>query len=500
MKKQVIFCRVSSSKQDVESQLIQTKQYAIQLGYLEENFIIISAVGASAYIVNQFYEQTLEQLKKYICSGEISAVICWHLNRLARNDVIAMELKQLLIENHVQLHIKEPTISLLNADGSPNPGAELCFALFATMNRQQIDELKEKSKRGKQHLNNQGLFSGGSCPFGYYIDENKRFQIDDIEANTVYMIFDMYINGYSTFQINDELRLQNKAFFDNSTISKILKRKSYCGDKFRPAIIDKEVFEKVQELLKKNAHPRTKVHYHFCARLIKCGCGGTYSGTGKFYRCYIENKRSHLAVDTYHTPNITIKYLDGLVYKLVYEKVQKDMIKSQKINRDNLIKKIDACSQKSIKLATDMDKFKSKYKRVQDMYIDGDITKKEYEQKKSELAIKENDMKNQLKQYEIELNRLTDIFVQKDIYNPLDGNNAVEVQRIVQKYVNVIYLTYNRKLTIHFNDNTIFECYYCGYWKCKFSLDETGKKPIDFPVIIHNGDTFSIEKPSTLTK
>ena len=118
--------------------------------YNENDFIYISSVGASAVKLNELYMQTIQQLKNYILSGEINAVVVYHLNRLCRNDVIAMELKELFIDNKVQLHIKEPSINLLNIDGSVNSGAELCFALFATMNKQNAIELKAKTLTSAQ--------------------------------------------------------------------------------------------------------------------------------------------------------------------------------------------------------------------------------------------------------------------------------------------------------------------------------------------------------------
>lgn len=489
MSKVIIFCRVSTDSQEVESQLKETKDYAISLGYNEKDFIYISSVGASAVKLNTLYQQTIQQLKDYILSGEISAVVVYHLNRLCRNDVIAMELKQLLIENNVQLHVKEPTISLLNVDGSVNSGAELCFSLFATLNKQNAQELKAKTLRGKKAKSEKGLYGGGGIPFGYSV-ENDVFIINPDEKYVVETIFDLYNNGLSISKIVQEL-IETKIVetFTKTRVNTILHNSNYCGNNAFPQLIDKDLFNQVQEKIKSNTIVRSSKHYYFGARIFKCQCGLAYNvWQNELYICTSENK------SVPHSKGISVAFLDGLLYKVVYDRINNQLKKTTENNRTNLIKKINALSMKSIKLATDLDKYKEKYSRLQELYIDGLYSKSEYNIKKTQLQIKENTIKEQLKQIEIDMNYLTNVYVDKSIYNPMDNNfSAQDVQRLINQHIKLI--TYiDNTITVTFVDNTTFICYYKRNRKdIKFWLDKDFSIPLETPFIAHKGVMFEIE-------
>lgn len=147
-KKCILFVRASTSKQETESQLKETKEYAESLGYNE--FITIGKAGASAYKVADEYLALIDEMKETIKKDpEIKAVVCWAMNRLFRNISVADELKNWFVENKIQLEIREPHIKLLEADGSLSNSSEMIFYFFSVYNKQQIDELKKKSIRGK---------------------------------------------------------------------------------------------------------------------------------------------------------------------------------------------------------------------------------------------------------------------------------------------------------------------------------------------------------------
>ena len=490
--KQIIFCRCSTDKQEVESQLQETKQYAISLGYNENDFIYISSVGASAVKLNELYLQTIQQLKNYIQSGEVNAVICWHLNRLCRNDIVAMELKQLFIDSRVNLHVKEPNINLLNVDGTVDSAAELCFSLFATMSKQNAIEIKQKTLRGKKHKASQGLYIGGGIPTGYKVVDDV-FLIDEEKRYVVELTYKLFLEGYSSRKIVTELMERRLVdLITQAGVLRILKNSKYYDGTF-PPIITKEMYDKVQQLLKEKNTVKGNKHYFFCATKIKCVCGFSYlySLNDNNYLCH-HNKRI-LNRNIKHSPSILIPILDGLVFSLVKDRVEKEQKKNQEKNRKDLVFKIDSLLQKSLKFSTDIDKFKSKYDKLNDMYIDGILSKSDFEIKRKQLQIKENELKEKEYKNKLELDRLTNIFTDKNTYSVFDGNNAIEVQRVIQQHIKSIILDFDFKLVITFVDDTTFECYYYGKYKHnKLFKDIDKKQPLSFPTIEHNNDTFVV--------
>lgn len=493
MSKVIIFCRVSTDKQEVESQLKETKEYAISLGYNEKDFLYISSVGASAASCNALYKQTIQQLTDFILSGEISAVVVYHLNRIARNDVIAMEIKQLLIENKVQLHVKEPTISLLNVDGSVNSGAELCFSLFATMNKQNAIELKAKTLRGKRAKKNKGFYIGGRLPLGYTvvdgvvcIDEEKRYIVE--------LIYKLYLEGLSTRKIAIELiERRDIDLMTQTGVTKILNNTKYFDGTY-PPIIDKATFDKVQQLKSKNTVSRQHKHYFFCSRKIVCQCGLNFSYTlvSNLYSCYLLHNNPNKEK---HSQSILIPILDGLVFSLVKERVEKEQKKNQEKNRKDLVVKIDSLLQKSLKYATDIHNFQSKYDKLNDMYLDDFISKQDFEIKRKQLQIKENELKEKEYKNKLELDRLTNIFADKSEYSVFDTNNSIEVQRVIQQHVQQIRILDTRELIITFIDGSTFSCFYNGKKSnSKLFKDSEFKQPLYFPTIEHNNDTFVLNE------
>ena len=489
--KQIIFCRCSTDKQEVESQLQETKQYAISLGYNENDFIYISSVGASAVKLNALYQQTIQQLKNYILSGEVNAVICWHLNRLCRNDLIAMELKQLLIEKGVNLHIKEPSINLLNIDGSVNSGCELAFSLFATMNKQNAIEIKQKTLRGKKHKASQGLYIGGGVPTGYKVD-NDIIVIDEEKRHVVELTFQLFLDGYSSRKIITEL--VDRRLVEHITqagVLRILKNSKY-HDGTLPPIIDKDTFDKVQLLISDKNTVKGNKHYFFCATKIKCDCGFSYmySLNDNNYLCH-HNKRI-LNRNIKHSPSILIPIMDGIVFSLVKERVEKEQKKNQEKNRKDLFLKIDSLLQKSLKYATDIERFKTKYEKLNNMYLDDFISKQDFEIKYKQLQIKENELKEKEYKNKLELDRLTNIFTDKSEYTIFDGNNAIEVQRVIQQHIHLIKVFHDFKVVITFVDGSVFEFYYYGRYKHKIYADKEHLEPLYFPTIEHHNETFIV--------
>ncbi|UCD13562.1 MAG: recombinase family protein [Thermoplasmatales archaeon] len=109
---------------------------------------------------------------------------------------------------------------------------------------------------------NSGLL-GFNIPYGYNYS-NGKLTINKDEEKHVNRIFEMYLNGLSMKKIADQLNTehihtkQNKTW-GSQTISLILKNPLYCGylhweDYLNPGnhepIIDKDEFNKVQEIIK----------------------------------------------------------------------------------------------------------------------------------------------------------------------------------------------------------------------------------------------------------
>ena len=66
-------------------------------------------------------------------------------------------------------------------------------------------ELSQKVKRGMEINASKCLCTGGNRTLGFFIDKDKKFQIDPATAPIVKLIFEMYANGKSIVEITEHL-------------------------------------------------------------------------------------------------------------------------------------------------------------------------------------------------------------------------------------------------------------------------------------------------------
>ena len=80
-------------------------------------------------------------------------------------------------------------------------------------------------------------------PYGYRI-ENGRAVIDEKQAATVRDFFQNYISGMALMPAAEKAGLK----LYHGSAGRMLRNKKYLGDDYYPAIIDKETFDKAEEI------------------------------------------------------------------------------------------------------------------------------------------------------------------------------------------------------------------------------------------------------------
>ena len=319
----IILVRISTTRQEIETQKKELIELAVSDKYNKEDIIVIEGVGASAIKLNDIYLEEMQQLYKTIEENEIAAVYAWEISRIGRNEEILMKFKNFLIERKIQLVIKNPSLRLLNNDGSVNNGIELAFSLFATMSKQEMQIKQERFKRAKARNKAEGKYNGGKIKLGYRLDSNKHFIEDTEKAQLVRDMFDWYINGLSLNKIYDRLAdmgiyssLKN---FGGKRVGYILRDEAYIGNQTYPQIVNKDIFHKAQEILSNRRKWHNSDNIYFCKGLIKdTTTGATMSarfGTLVYYlRHRVHSIALNLNVMDYialNTANILIAHLNA---------------------------------------------------------------------------------------------------------------------------------------------------------------------------------------------
>ena len=267
----VIYARYSSDNQreeSIEGQIRECTAYAERNGITVVRHYIDRALSAKTDNRPDFQQMIRDSNKKLF-----EIVLVWKFDRFARNRFDSANYKMILKKNNVHLiSVMEPI-----AEGSQGILVE---TLLEGMAEYYSAELSEKVIRGQTENALKGKCTGGTGTIGYKIDEEKFYRIDPLVAPFVLEAFQRYDNGEKIVEI---LNYLNEKGVRNmlggkltcSSMNTMLKNRRYIGElSFRdtvvpdaiPAIVPKDLFDRVQKRLEKNkrAPARGKADEEYC--------------------------------------------------------------------------------------------------------------------------------------------------------------------------------------------------------------------------------------------
>ena len=277
--KAVIYARYSSEKQDeysIEGQLYDCYEYAKKNNMTVIREYIDRAITGRTDKRPDFQKMILDS-----ANHEFEAILVWKTDRYFRNVELDRKYKRILKMNGVKIiSINEP-ISEDDASGFLTANIFSVFAEYYSL------DLAQKMKRGQKIKAKECLYLGGVIPFGYKV-ENQKFVIDEGIAPFIREAFRMFADGASIKSISEYFNkngLKNSygREFSKNSFSYIFSNKKYIGvykhddveiEGGMPAMIDEELFNRVQERVKKNKKSpgshKAKVEYLLSGK-IYCG-------------------------------------------------------------------------------------------------------------------------------------------------------------------------------------------------------------------------------------
>ena len=307
--KAVIYARYSSDSQREESidgQLRECMEFAKYNEMTVVNTYIDRALSAKTDNRPEFQRMIKDSYK---CNFDV--VIVWKLDRFARNRYDSAHYKALLKKNRVRVVSAKETIS---------EGAEgiLLESLLEGYAEYYSVELAEKVKRGLTENALKGIWNGGTVPFGYVINkEIQKLEIDPVAAEVVREIYAMAYDGKTVKEIYRYLEAKNVTRPNGkplryNAVRYILSNRTYIGEYNHsgvfiengvPAIIDKDLFERVQIELKKNSKAparhtadddyllTTKLFCGKCEAMMVAQAGTSHTGkVHRYYACVRQKK------------------------------------------------------------------------------------------------------------------------------------------------------------------------------------------------------------------
>ena len=300
----VIYARYSSDRQreeSIEGQLRECTDYAMKNNLTLLGTYVDRALSARTADRPDFQRMIADSAK-----GLFDVVLVWKLDRFSRDRYDSAHYKHVLKKNGVRVISIKENIS----DG---PEGIILESMLEGYAEYYSAELAQKIRRGQHDNAMKCMNNGGNIPLGYYVDKTTGILTPDpITEPLAVEIFTRYANGERISDIQRDLdtrgiRSRRGNPYSVGSLSNLLKNRKYIGEyKYGevitpdgiPAIIDKELFERVQMRMAANkkapARAKAEEEYLLTTKLYCGNCGRLMAGeSGKgckgivyhYYKC-----------------------------------------------------------------------------------------------------------------------------------------------------------------------------------------------------------------------
>ena len=415
--KAIILARVSDKKQDSnEAQVVRVSDYVKYKG-----LTIWKTVEIEESSTKGDREKFQEVIKMITDSKETIALVVDTVDRLQRSFKESVQLDELRKAGKLEIHFYRENLVIHSESNSSDILRWDMAVMFA---KSYVLQLSDNVKRKQKHMLANGELIG-KPPIGYesiYGEDGKRTDVvfDIKNSHLIKKMFELYATGnYSTLTLRDHmhkegLRSSTGKALALSMIDHILNNTFYYGvmvskgkpypHKYQP-LITKELFDKCQSIRKGwNKKPFAYASKPFIlrglVRCAKCGCSMSpdlKKGKYVYYSC--SNGRKDIC-------NTKVYIREEELLKPVYGVLEAfKAIPQQKIDElvDGLKQSSDA---KNLYHKNTINTLQSEYNstqtridRLMDLFIDGSITKIDYDKKLKELKDKQYDINIQIDEH-----------------------------------------------------------------------------------------------------
>lgn len=405
--KYVIYCRKSTDTEDKQLLSLDAQERELREIATRNNLEVIETFRESMSAKNPG-RPIFNEVIKLIQNKKVDGILCWKLDRLARNMLDG----GLIIDMLTNGVIKE--IRTHDSTHTPKDNVILLSVHFGSANQYSID-LSENVKRGNREKLSRGDWPC-TAPLGY-LNKNKSIIIDEERAKYIIKAFEMYTTGgYSLKNIADILHKDGfrsrggKKVYRNQ-IERVLKNPFYCGlmknkDKLYPgnhkAIISQEMFKLVSQVSQDKHRPRSIKLFFPLRGFLKCeSCGCAFTASRKkghdYYYCtngkgicsehksYIREKDLYAMISSKLTELHFPQKLIDLMYRAAKERIDK--------NSSYLEGSINT-------LRKEVESLQAQESRLLDVFLQDNISKDIYDKKVLEIKNKIVQNKKQISELE----------------------------------------------------------------------------------------------------
>ena len=325
------YCRVSSDSAD------QLHSYAAQI----RNYTEVIRKHDDWELVDVYADEgltgtrmdTRDDFNRMLADcrkGKIDRILVKSISRFARNTRDCLVVLRELSGLGVSVYFEKENI------GTETLTTEFMVSVYGALAQEESVSISQNQRMSYRRRMEKGEFITNCAPLGYRIDGKKNLAVVEEEAEIVRWIYESYLSGRSTEWIADELirrgvpTATGTGAWREESVHRILTNEKYIGDALcqkqytpdsfpfvrkvnrgdvdqyyieqtHPAIISKEMFERVQTLRKK----RTQSSQNHCSdsplahKIVCANCGSSFRRrvSKKGYAVWVCAKHDHHAAE-----------------------------------------------------------------------------------------------------------------------------------------------------------------------------------------------------------
>ena len=363
-----LYARVSTlqqtDKDSIPAQVDALKKYAKEHNYEIQDIYVDDGISGSLLAERD----ELQRLLGNVEAGNIDIILVCKLDRWFRSVKHYMTVQEILDEHNVPWKTIWESYETATPTGRLMVTQMLAFAEFEAQNTAlRINKTFDYKKKSKEVLS-------GKVPYGYMI-KNKHLVANPETVGYARDTFDTYI---ATGSICETLR-QTQGYGVAKTqraLKLMLQNRKYIGESYgienyHEAIIDRDTFDLVQEMLSKNQRKARKFEYIFSGMTWCSDCGRKMTGTTdeyhakkiryKVYRCMFHYRTIPTCGNTRTLNEAKLeKYLVENIKNLAFAEINEGKNKE----RPDYEKQIESLERK--------------IERMKDLYVNELITLDEY--------------------------------------------------------------------------------------------------------------------------
>lgn len=304
-KKVCAYARVSSGKDEMIHSLSAQISYYSDYIQSRGDWLYVGVYADSAVTGTKDSRDEFQRMLTDCKDGKIDMIITKSISRFARNTVTLLSTVRELKELGVDVWFEKENIHSISGDG------ELMLTILASFAQEESLSVSENCKWRIRHNYEEGIPNGFTV-YGYNVKKHN-LTINEEQAAVVREIFDMYLNGKGSNVIARTLNEQavpapRGETWHQARIMQILRNEKYIGDlnlqkyysenhitkrtlvndgclkryyvtENHEPIIDRDMFDRVQQIIKDKAerHPHIAPYDYSFKDKVFCGkCGAKY--------------------------------------------------------------------------------------------------------------------------------------------------------------------------------------------------------------------------------